>query len=185
MPFSISSIHSTQGDIASAAAKRIAKVALGLAVVLVVERAKVQAHQRHAPFAGDRTRRQALSPALHAEQHDTFWPIDIRALGSRNGLRRSDIQCFSRARPPTSSNLTLLSSYASDAAPPSASYLVASTRPHIVLADRAIVTQRLAHQPAHVVLFHAEQMHDQHLERVLVAARPSHRSDSRSVSPPR
>ena len=43
--------------------------------------------------------------------------------------------------------------------------------PHVVGADRAVVAQCLPHQAAHVVLFHPEQMHDQHVERGAVAAR--------------
>ncbi len=93
------------------------------------------------------------------------------APGSRNGARRrlDPVLQPRQAADVVEADLALL--VAQRGRPAERLVLDREHAPHVVGVDRAVVAQCLPHQAAHVVLLHAEQMHDQHVERVAVAAR--------------
>ena len=81
--------------------QRLAQVALGLAEELVVQRAEVEPHQRHAPRARDRLGGEALAAALHAEQHDALGHVEPWRRRPRRGTRarRRSSQRLQRREP--------------------------------------------------------------------------------------
>ena len=58
--------------------QRLAQVALGLALKLVVEHAEVEPHQRHVPRTGDGFGRHALAGALHSQQQHALGRVDAQ-----------------------------------------------------------------------------------------------------------
>ena len=78
--FSISSIHSTTGAIASATVGRAAEVLLRLADVLFVQPSGVELEQRQLPLPGDELRGERLAAALHADEQHAFRRREIHRL---------------------------------------------------------------------------------------------------------
>ena len=116
-PFSISSIHRTQGDMTSAVLQRIAQLAFGFAMVLVVERAEVQAQQRHAENAGGRLCARLLPQPWIPIRRDALWAdrgAGVFVAAKRGSSLRQPV--LELLRPPTSLNFAV--SYSKCRAPP-------------------------------------------------------------------
>ena len=169
-PFSISSIHSTHGRHRLGLLQRLAQIALGFAVKLVVEHGEVEPHQRHVPRPGDRFGGDALARALHAEQQHALGRIDAELGGVAGEGDAPQIEPALEVRQAADVVMLPVSISNSSSPPwPSESRLNFSTRCTSSKLICSSMRMACANQAPHVVLAHAGEILHHQLDRLLVA----------------